>query len=133
MNIRFKTFSEFMNGIKLVNRPAGGIKIVCGIGDRYVLLESKFKPWNTPDTRRIFLVKMYLKEVLEKANPSKKIQRVPGFELLGKRCLYRDAVSIICDAVDMVDPDTGEMTKRLKIFNDNIRKPFSVFINNVQI
>lgn len=131
MKVRFKKFSEFVNGITIAYGDTG-CKIICNL-QNYVLLDVKFKPWSSPKTRQIFLAKMYMNEVLAKANPSKKIQRIEGYQYLGKRVMYRDQLSIICDAIEMVDPETGDMTTQIKIFNSRLSHPLKVFINEVQL
>ena len=133
MTSRPKIFSEFMAGITIVHRDNGGIKIICKLKD-YVLLESRFKPWNTPDMRKTFLANLYIKEVLLKINISKYIQRPEGFELLGKRVLYRDEVVVICSWKELVDKETGELTKILTLAGRFLSPaPFKTSINNVQL
>lgn len=133
MNCRPKLFSEFKSGIRIVNRAGGGIKILC-MRDKFVMLESKFKPWNSVETRMTFLKNLYIKEILQKINLSKKIKRPEGFELLGARCLYNDEVLIVCAWKEMVDPNTGEVTKQLTLAGRwRSPAPFKIMMNQVQL
>lgn len=131
MKTRLKIFTEFVNGLTIAYSETG-CTIVCKL-KRYVLLDVKYRPWVSPQTRKGFLVKMYIEEILWKANPSKLIQRIHGFELLGRRCMHRDELSVVVDAADMVNPETGEMTKQLTIANHWIKHPFKVYETDVQI
>lgn len=130
MQLRFKTYSEFLKGITIAYSE-NGCTIICKLKS-FVLLDTKFKPWDTPATRKSFLVKMYAKQVLAKCNPSKKIKRIPGYEMLGKRCMHQDELSIICDAVELVDTQTGEQVMQYTIFNHWVGHPFKVFENQIQ-
>lgn len=131
MKARFKTFREFLNDI-VMSHTEKGFKIICRT-KKYLVIEGKIKPWNTPKTRTSFLAKLYIREVLLKHDLKKGMPRMEGYELLGKRCLYRDNICVVVDAVDLVDTNTGEMTKRLTLVNDNHSQPFKVLITEVQI
>ena len=133
MKLRPKIFSEFMLGIQIAYPHGGGVKIICKLKS-YVLVDTKHKPWNTPDTRRTFLANLYIKEVLLKLNISNKIKRIKGFELLGKKCFYREELLTICSWKEMVDKETGEMTKQLTLAGRFLTPtPLKVFINEVQL
>lgn len=133
MNIRFKTYSEFLSATQIVYRSNNGVKIVCRIkGKEYVVFESKFRPWNTDMTKNGFMVKLYISEVLWGKSISKKITRRPGFELLGRRCMYHERMAVICSAEEMVNKETGEVMQRLTLAHKNER-PFKIMQNQIQL
>lgn len=136
MQARPKTFSEFLKQVIIVNRPGGGVKIVCKLKD-YVMLETKLKPWNTPATRKSFLGNIYIREVLMRVNEMKHIQRPSGFDLLGRRRTYRTQPVVICDAVEGVNSETGEMGIMVTIcyihkFHNSTNAPFKTLITNLK-
>ena len=132
MRSRYRTFGEFMAGITIVNGETGGVKIICSLKN-YVLVETKVKPWISPATRKAYLVKLYFKLILQHIALSKKIQRIIGYEMLGRRVFYQEQVAIIADAVEVVDQDSGEMTYKLRIFTDWNKPTFTTFLSNVQL
>lgn len=132
MRVRLKTFGEFVKGITIAHKEDGGVKILCQ-RKGFLMLETNFKPWNTKDTRKSFLVKYYIEEILWKCNPSKKISRIEGFELLGKRCMYCDTLGVIMDAWDVVDKETGETDTKLIIVTRLRTAPFETLKSNVQL
>ena len=137
MQTRYKTFSEFIHSTRIAYKQssgANGVLIVCKAHlNSQVLFENKFKPWNSEATRRIFLIKLYIKNILLAINVSKHIRRMAGYELLGKRCLYRDHVSVICDAWEVVNQETGEVSKKLSISNELYNHPLDLLITEVQL
>lgn len=135
MKSRYKTFSEFTSAIKIVYRSNNGVKIFCMVkGKEYVILETGYRPWNSEQTRRRFIIRLYIREILSKHSMNKRITRIEGFELLGQRCLYLDQLHIICSSEDLVNTETGEITKKLLIVNAATNdRPTKVFINQVQI
>lgn len=133
MKTRLKTFGEFEKQITIVHRPKGGIKIMCSLKE-YVIIEKDIKPWNTPDTRMTFLANLYIKEILLSINPSKRIPRQEGYELLGARCMYNDEMVVICSWRELVDKNTGEITKMLTLAGRwRSPTPFKVLISEVQL
>lgn len=108
MKTRLKTYKEFLAGIIMVNTTDKGVKFVCK-KKNYVMLHAQVKPWNTVATKKSFLVRLYIKEIVQKINPSKKIARIKDFELLGGRCAYNGRTMIVCDKYEGVDPETGNM------------------------
>lgn len=133
MTSRPKTFSEFCDGLRIVERPKGGIKLIC-MRNQSVLLETKVKPWNTTATRKTFLANLYIKEILLRVNMSKKVRRPEGFELLGARCLYGEQVVTICAWKEVVNPETGEIVKQLTLAGRwHTDTPFKALISEVQI
>lgn len=133
MTARPKTFSEFYSGLRIVERPKGGIKLIC-LRNQSVLLETQVKPWNTPATRRTFLSNLYIKEILMRVNMSKKIRRPEGFELLGARCMYGNDVVVICGWKEIVNPDTGEIVKQFTLAGRwHTDTPFKALENQVQL
>ena len=133
MTARPKTFNEFLKRITIVSTEAKGCKIICDL-KRYVLVECRTKPWNTPDTRKTFLANLYIKEILLRVNMSKKIKRPEGYELLGAKCMMNDNVYTICGWREVVDRDTGEIIKQLTLTGRwNSPTPFKVLINQVQL
>lgn len=136
MQSRPKTFTEFQKHVVIVNRPGGGVKIVCKLKD-YVILETKLKPWNTPAMRKTFLGNMYIKQILMTVNEMKHIKRIPGYELLGRRKLYHNTPVVICDAVEGVNPETGEMQTMVTIchltkYPNSTQAPFKTLIVNLR-
>jgi hypothetical protein len=132
MTSRPKTFSEFCDGLRIVERPKGGIKLIC-MRNQSVLLETKLKPWNTTATRKTFLANLYIKEILLRVNMSKKIRRPEGFELLGARCLYGEQVVTICAWKEMADPETGEIKKQFTLAGRwHTDTPFKAFETQIQ-
>lgn len=125
MKSRYKTYIEFLEQTKVVHRPGGGIKIFCE-KNISMILESRFKPWNSPETKHSFLVKLYIREVLWKQELSKKIARIEGFEWLGKRVVYKKHLSVVCDTGEVVDPETGEILLGFRISNDARSHPYLV-------
>lgn len=121
MRLRYKTYLEFAQQIKIVNRIFGGRTIVCSLNDA-VVLKTPTKPWNSPQTRKSFLVKLYIEQVLQKINVSEKISRMPGYELLGKRFKRNGDTLIIVSSVEVVDTSTGEVDEELLV--KNITNPF---------
>lgn len=121
-----------MKAIVISHTQSGGYKIICTL-KKYLLCESRQKPWNTPLTRKTFLAKLYIEEILKKHTMSKLIRRIDGYEYLGKRCLYKDNVCVVCDAVEVVHQETGEMTYLLTLVNNNRTQPFKILIAEVQI
>jgi len=119
MRTRYYTFEEFLKHITIVSRAHKGIHgvmIVCKL-KRYVLIKTEFPLWNSKFTRRSYLAKLYIAEVLRKKNVSLKIARIPGYELLGRRCTRRGDTLIICGHWDVVDTDTGELDTQLLVQN----------------
>ncbi|MBP8982243.1 MAG: hypothetical protein KBG19_04330 [Bacteroidales bacterium] len=136
MKSRFKTYSEFVSAIKIVYRSNNGVKIFCMVkGKEYVMLEIKYKPWNSELTRNSFLARMYIKEILSKHTIGKHIKRKDGYELLGHRCLHMDRIYIICGSEEFVNTQTGELTQKLLIVNAAAahERPIKIFINQVQL
>jgi len=134
MKSRYKTFGEFHRDVREVHSTTGGFKLVCYLrGKEYVVMSLKSKPWNTPQTRKTFIARVYVDEMLWKCHLSRKIQRIEGFELLGRKVNYNDHLSVICNAVDMVNPDTGETRKQIVLVNSFRSIPFKVFLNQVQL
>jgi len=130
---RPKTFGEFYKGITIVHRENGGVKIICKRGE-FVILETRYKPWNSRDTKTTFLINLYIKEVLSKVDLSKKIKRPEGFELLGKRCLHNEQLLIICGWEEMANTETGEIVKMLTLAGRWASPvPFKTPITNVQL
>ena len=132
MKSRYKTYKEFIESITLVHDQQTGYKIICNLKS-YVVVQSKVKPWNTPETRKSFLVKLYITQVLQKHTMSKRFPRIEGYELLGRRCMYNDYICIVCDSVELVHRETGEVKNQLTLFGDNRSNPFKVLINQVQL
>lgn len=133
MTTRPKTFNEFVKAITIVYNASSGCKITCNL-KRYVLVECRVKPWNSVSTRRTFLINMYIREVLLKTNIPKCIRRPAGYELLGKRCLWRDQVVTVCAWVELVNPQTGEVTKELTLAGRwHTPVPFKAMENEVQL
>lgn len=114
MTSRPKLFSEFLKGITVANTSNSGCKIICNL-KQYVLVDCKFIPWNSKDTKRTFLSNLYIKEILMRVNLSKKIRRPGGYELLGARCLYRDQMLTVCGWQELADKETGEIVKQLTL------------------
>jgi len=136
MQSRPKTFTEFQKHVVIVNRPGGGVKIICKLKD-YVILETKLKPWNTPAMRKTFLGNMYIRQILMRVNEMKHIQRQPGYELLGRRKQFRSQPVVICDAVEGVNPETGEMQTLATIcyihkYPNSTEAPFKTLIVNLK-
>ncbi len=136
MQARPKTFTEFQKHVVIVNRPGGGVKIVCTLKN-FVILETKLKPWNTPAMRKTFLGNMYINQVLMRVNEMRHIQRTPGYELLGRQKLYHNTKVVICNAVEGVNPDTGEMQTLVTIchmttYHNSTRAPFKTLIVNLK-
>jgi len=132
VKVRYKTYSQFISGIRIVHRDNGGVNIVCKRGN-YVVEKLQYKPWNSADTKRTWFIKFYCKRILGAFSISKKIARIEGFELLGARCLYRDTVCIICNSEDYVDPETGEVIRKLTMYSDILQHPFTAFETEVQL
>ena len=65
MRTRYKTYGEFLKAITIVHRKEGGVKIICSL-KRFVLIECNFKPWKTDQTKKTFLARVYIDEVLKK-------------------------------------------------------------------
>lgn len=132
MRSRYKTFKQFFEGIRIAYDSDGGCTIICKLKN-FVILKTVSKPWNSKETKIRFLIRLYFEQVLEKINLSKKIQRIEGYELLGKRCYEGDYLYIICDCWDSTDVDTGETIKKIKAFNKYNYLPTEFFINQVQL
>jgi len=132
MQTRFKTLSEFYKSITLINRPGGGIKILCR-RNNHIIVETKTKPWNTPDTRHYFLVKLYIREILFGKNVSKRITRITGYEFLGRRCMYKDDICVIISWVEGVNSQTGEVMYNFTISKGEQNHPFDVLSINIQL
>jgi hypothetical protein len=132
MKVRFKTFSEFGKGLRLVHCDDGGVKLVCYRTNR-VVVQSPSKLWSSKDTRKSFLVKLYINEVLWKANPSKLIQRIKGYEILGKRVMYNNMVAVVADSFEAVHKETGEVQEILVIVNNWRVNPFQVLKSRVEL
>jgi hypothetical protein len=133
MRARFKTFAEFMEAIKISGKTtdgASGMLISCR---NHVLCESKYRLWNSEMTKRAFLIKLYIREVLQKKNLSRNIVRIKGYELLGRRCFYNDFIAVICGWQNVVNTETGEVSVMLTLVNANHINPFKVLINQVQL
>lgn len=135
MQARPKTFSEFQKQVIIVNRPGGGVKIICKLKD-YVILETKLKPWNTPAMRKTFLGNMYIRQILMRVSEMKHIQRPPGYDLLGRRKQFRSQPVVICDAFEGVNPETGEMQTLVTIcyihkYPNSTEAPFKTLIVNL--
>lgn len=126
MRTRYKLFHEFSNEIKIAYRTANGGKGVAIVCRKNILLSTKFKPWNTQETKRTLLIKLYIETVLAKINVSEKISRMPGCEWVGRRVQYKNKLSIVVDAKEMVDIDTGEIVQKLWLWNDLRTVPFSI-------
>lgn len=132
MQTRLKTYREFVKAIVIAHDSNGGFKIICSL-KRYKLCESKVKFWNTPATRKTFLAHLYIQHILWEKNIAKNIKRIPGYELLGKRCFYNDNLCVVCDAGDVVNSETGEVIKQLTLVSKIRQHPFKVLITEVQI
>lgn len=133
MTARPKTFDEFIRAVTITYNAAHGCKIICNL-KKYVVAECKTKPWNTVATRRTFLINLYIREVLLKSNLSKLMQRPAGYELLGRRCMYGNDIVTVCSWEELVNTDTGEVTKRLTLAGRwGTPVPFKAMINEVQI
>jgi hypothetical protein len=130
MKARYKTFSEFMKDIKIAHEPPD-VLIVC----RNHILYRGAKPWNSQRTRKTFLARIYIKEVLQKKDVSKLIKRIEGYELLGKRCLHNDFLAIICGTQEVVNTETGEMQIMATVVSVNAYRndPFKVLLNQLQL
>lgn len=131
MKTRYKLYSEFLASIHIAN-IARRTLIYCKYGNK-IIFDSPFKAWNTSDMKRIFLIKLYIAEILYKKNLSKSIERMEGYELLGRRCMYADHVAIIVNKEEVVNKETGEVLCQLLISNDNRTHPFRVLSNEVQL
>lgn len=132
MRARVKTFGEFVKAITIAYTQSNGFKIICNLKN-YKLCESSVKFWNTPHTRKTFLAHLYIENILWKHTLSKTFPRKEGYELLGRKCFYKDNLAIVCDAIDVVNKDTGEVIKQLSIVTTNRQHPFKVLITEVQI
>lgn len=132
MKARFKVFSEFIKGITIAFDDKGGCTIICDL-KKYVLLKTNVKPWHSVKTKQQYLMKMYFAEVLEKHTIHKNIQRIKGYELLGKRAYHADQLFIICDAQEMVEKTTGEMTHQITMFSKQNYRTSKIMIGEVQL
>lgn len=115
MTIRFKTFTEFNKRLLIVNRSDGGVNLVCR-NPPLVVQSCVARPWNTPDMKKTFLVRLYIHEVLIRGGKLPHIKVAPGFEWLGKRCTYNEQEHVIIDAVEAAHKETGEMIMLFKIY-----------------
>lgn len=131
MKSRFKTWSEWQKGIK-VAKMGRRVLIYCNL-NKITILDSPVRPWNSRETHTSFMVKLYFKEVLLKHAMSRQIERIPGFELLGARCLYRDRIYVVCQAAEVVNQETGEVDVKLTIFSDHLTHPIKVLKSEVKI
>lgn len=107
-----------------------GVIITCM---KNVLVKTTIRPWNSPDTRSSFLAKVYIEHVLQKKSLPDNIMRIEGYELLGKRCSYKEHTIIICSTKEMVDTETGEMITRATVVSDNKfrSQPFNINLNEI--
>lgn len=134
MTTRFKTYREFLSGLEIVYCEGDAVKIICNLKPkRYVMEHFAIKPWNSKNTQRYFLVKLYIEKILWAINPSKFIQRTAGFELLGKRVMYMEALAIVLDAVQVTHPDSGEVDEEFTISNHSRTHPFKILKSQIQI
>ncbi len=120
MRTRFKTFSEFTKQITIARRLFGGRLIVCKV-NKTVLIKGP-DLWNSERTKKSFLVKLYIDEVLKKKEISPKIRRISNYELLGLRMQYKRDTVVVADAWEVVDAATGEVGMQLLVAS--ITNPF---------
>lgn len=132
MQSRLKTFSEFLAKKKIIYRDdCTGIIITCM---NNVLIKTTIRPWNTPATKNTFLAKIYIEQVLKKKSLPDNIMRIPGFELLGKRCTFKNQTIIICSTNEVVDTQTGEVIIKATVVsatNEFRTQPFIINLNEI--
>lgn len=132
MRSRLKTFDEFLKKARIIYRDdCTGVIITCM---NNVLVRTTIRPWNTKATKHTFLAKIYIEEVLKKRALPDNIMRVPGFELLGKRCTFKDNTVIICSTREIVDTETGEMITKATVVSESNQyrtQPFIVNLNEI--
>lgn len=134
MKTRLKTFSEFKKGITYVSLLNGGARIFSSISPRpTVLAESRTKFWNSKETKKGYLLHLYINHVIWKADPSKKITRIEGFELLGRRIMHNDIIAVIIQAQDVVNTDTGEVDVKLLVCNKLSTNTFTILKSSIQL
>lgn len=126
MKTRYKTFAEFMKTSKIAYDNKEVI-IACL---RTVLYRGQ-RPWNSPQTRKSFLAKLYIKHVLQRKNISLLVQRIEGYELLGKRFIYKRHEVIVCSTQEMVDTDTGEILIMAILVADHRPQPFKLLLKEL--
>lgn len=132
MRSRYKTYAEFVKRIAIGRTQEKGFVVFCSL-KKYKIVESKTQLWNTEDTKKTFLARLYVNEILRKLNLSKIIQRINGYELLGRRCMYNDKLCIICGWQQMVNTETGETKLQVTLVNDIRNTPFKIFIDQIQL
>ena len=133
MKTRLKTYGEFMKAITIVQGVHGGVKLICNKPYQYVLLETHVKPWNSKETRKSFLVRLYIKNIIWKMNVSKFIQRIEGFELLGRRVMHGEQVAVIVNAQEGVNQETGEAVTMLTITTMHSTTPIKILSTLIQL
>lgn len=119
MKTRYKTYSEFTKQILIVEITEGalrgGVSIICR-QQSFVILKTKFKPWNSKQTKRCFLSKLYFKEVLCKHVVSQLVPRIEDYQWLGRRVSYQGSPFVVVDGWEGAHKDTGEVLRCLRIF-----------------
>ena len=129
MTARYKTFAEFMRGIKVAYRVFGGCTIVYTAGKKKMLQRYNVLPWNSKETKRTFLARMYVNKILSQFEIANKIRRPEKYDLLGRRCKYHGDKCVIVNAVQVVDTSTGEVDEQLTLFcldNKFRHSPFKI-------
>lgn len=123
MRSRYKTFAEFKKQITIARRLFGGRLIVCNLdAATKVLVKSSGDLWNSKRTKKSFLVKLYIDEVLKKKELSPLIRRISGYEFLGLRMQYKKDTVVVADAWEVVHTGTGEVGMELLVAS--ITNPF---------
>ena len=127
MKTRYKIFSEFLKQAK-VGYANNEVVIVC---KNNVLYKGQ-RPWNSPETKKSFLAKLYIKYVLQRKDISSKIQRIEGYELLGKRYNYKSNITIVCATEEVVDPDGGEVLIMTTSIAEHRTQPFKILLRELE-
>lgn len=130
MRTRYKTFAEFKKQITIARRLLGGRLIVCKRG-KTVLIKSRADLWNSERTKKSYLVKLYIDEVLKKKEISPLIRRISGYEFLGLRMQYKKDTVVVADAWEVVDTATGEVCMQLlvsNLTNKFITQPYKIVV-----
>lgn len=133
MRSRFKTFGEFTKQIKIAYRTGEGKQGLVIAYRKDVIFKHDYKPWNSEATKKTFIAKLYIKNVLVPRPLSNRIARIEKYELLGKRCMFNDYLHIICDAEGVVNTATGEVGTRILIYDPVLNTFKKVLTTEVQL